>query len=60
MLANVCFAIWEINRNSKTKKTKPSDWMIKYRTDTQSEKAEKATKLLKATLGALVNGNKKR
>lgn len=58
MLANVCYATWEINRNAKTKRTRPVDWIPVYRQDTQQEKADKATNKLRLIFGAMANGNK--
>ena len=57
MLANVCYATWEINRNAKTKRTRPVDWIPVYRQDTQQEKADKAknkSKIQPAALAAWI------
>tara|TARA_R110002020_G_scaffold175493_1_gene367395 strand:+ start:12095 stop:12253 length:159 start_codon:yes stop_codon:yes gene_type:complete len=48
MLANVCYAVWEIGRNAKTKRLKPSDFIPDYKIETQREKAAAATAKLRA------------
>ena len=60
MLANVCYAVWEIGRNAKTKRLKPEDWIPKYRVTTQQDKADQATQQMKIAFGVLANGKNRR
>tara|TARA_Y100000593_G_C4088754_1_gene227481 strand:- start:144 stop:359 length:216 start_codon:yes stop_codon:yes gene_type:complete len=53
LISTLCYAVWEINRNKKTKRRLPKDWVPEYRKKTLQEKAKEAADKLRIYL----NGN---